>query len=121
MPRNESHVSVRGLLSLGYGRNQIFRKKVKIQEERRSMNYVEGTMTDIGLKWPKKWKRRSKVMEKEFLNEKIKEDRSTRKMDHGQLNKQKKSTNRFFGAPHGKEGKIGWQILENTGQVDLGF
>jgi hypothetical protein len=28
---------------------------------------------------------------------------------------------RVLGAPHGKEGKIGWRSLENVGQVDLGF
>jgi hypothetical protein len=54
------------------------------------------------------------------LKEKIKEDRSTKKMDRGQLNKRKK-INECFGAPRGKEGKIGWRSPENAGQVDLGF
>jgi hypothetical protein len=46
-------------------------------------------LTDIGSKWLKKQKRRSKVRERESLNEKIEDDRSERKIDHGQLNKQK--------------------------------
>jgi hypothetical protein len=46
-------------------------------------------LTENGLKWSKKWKRRSEVRENEPLNEKIKEDRSPRKMDHGQLSKWK--------------------------------
>jgi hypothetical protein len=33
----------------------------------------------------------------------------------------KKDTNRCFGAPRKKEGKIGWRSPENVGQVDLGF
>jgi hypothetical protein len=49
----------------------------------------EGTLTENGSKWPKKQKRRSEVRENESLDEKIKENRSTRKMDHGQLSKQK--------------------------------
>jgi hypothetical protein len=32
-----------------------------------------------------------------------------------------KSTVKFFGSPHKKEGRTGWQITENVGQVDLGF
>jgi hypothetical protein len=32
-----------------------------------------------------------------------------------------KYINKCFGAPHGKGGKTGWQSLERTGQVDLGF
>jgi hypothetical protein len=51
---------------------------------------VERTLTDIGSKWPKKKKRRREVRESELLNEKTAEDRSTRKMDHGKINKQKK-------------------------------
>jgi hypothetical protein len=58
---------------------------------------------------------------KELLNEKIKEDRSTRKMDHGKLSKWKKPSMECFGAPHGNDGKTGWQSPENMGQVDLGF
>jgi hypothetical protein len=78
-------------------------------------------LTENGSKWSKKQKRRSEVRENESLNEKIEEDRSTRKMDRGQLSKQEKSTNGCFGAPHGKEGKTGWRSPENVGQVDLGF
>jgi hypothetical protein len=44
-------------------------------------------LTENGSKWSKKWKRRSEVRENESLNKKIEEDRSTRKMDPGQLNK----------------------------------
>jgi hypothetical protein len=43
------------------------------------MNCTEGTMTENGLKWLKKQKRTSEVRENKSLNEKIKEDRSTRK------------------------------------------
>jgi hypothetical protein len=53
------------------------------------MNCVEGTVTENGLKWSKKQKRRSEVRENELLNEKIKDDILTRKMDRGQLNKWK--------------------------------
>jgi hypothetical protein len=41
------------------------------------------------------------------LDEEIEDDRSTRKMDRGQLNKEK-STIGCFGAPREKEGKTGW-------------
>jgi hypothetical protein len=54
------------------------------------MNCGEGTLTENGSKWSKKRKRRSEVRESELLNEKIKEDISTRKMDCGQLSKRKK-------------------------------
>jgi hypothetical protein len=50
---------------------------------------VEGTLTEIGSKWSKKQKRRSEVRENDSLDEKIEEDRSTRKRDHGKLNKRK--------------------------------
>jgi hypothetical protein len=63
---------------------------VKVKEERRSTNCAEGTLTENGSKWSKKRKRRSEVRESELLNEKIKEDRSARKMDRGQLSKRKK-------------------------------
>jgi hypothetical protein len=43
-------------------------------------------LTEIGSKWPKK-KKRSELRERESLNEKTKEERSTRNMDHGQLSK----------------------------------
>jgi hypothetical protein len=52
------------------------------------------------------------------LDEKIKDDRSERKRDQGQL---KKTTIGCFEAPHEKEGKTGWQSPKNVDQVDLGF
>jgi hypothetical protein len=55
------------------------------------------------------------------LDEKIKVDRSERKRDRGQLRKRGKFTFVCFGAPHEKEGKIGWRSPEKVGQVDLGF
>jgi hypothetical protein len=72
------------VLALGYGRLR------RIRKETRSMNCVENTLTEIGSKWPKKKKRRREVRESESLNEKTEEDISTRKMDRGQLSKQKK-------------------------------
>jgi hypothetical protein len=47
-------------------------------------------LTENGSKWSKKQKRRSEVRENNSLDEKIEENRSTSKMDHGQLNKRKK-------------------------------
>jgi hypothetical protein len=47
-------------------------------------------LTEIGSKWSRKRKIRSKVRENEPLNEKVEEDRSKRKMDCGQISKQKK-------------------------------
>jgi hypothetical protein len=79
------------------------------------VNCAEGTLTEIGSKWSKKQKRRSEVRENKSLDEKIEENRSARKMDHGQLNKQEKSTNGCFGAPRGKDGKTGWRSPEKCG------
>jgi hypothetical protein len=46
--RDESHVSVGGMLALGH----VLRKKAKIKEkERQSMKCVEGTQTEEGSKW----------------------------------------------------------------------
>jgi hypothetical protein len=53
------------------------------------VNCAEDTLTENGSKWSKKKKRRSEVRENESLDEKIEENRSTRKMDRGQLNKWK--------------------------------
>jgi hypothetical protein len=64
-------------------------KKMNIKEKRRSTNCAESTLTENGLNWSKKQKRRSEVGESDLLNEKIKEDRSERKMDRGQLTKRK--------------------------------
>jgi len=47
-------------------------------------------LTEIGSKWSKKKKRLSEVRESKPLNKEIEDDRSTRKMDHGQLSKRKK-------------------------------
>jgi hypothetical protein len=55
------------------------------------------------------------------MDEEIKDDRSTRKKDLGQLNKWKKSTVGCFGAPREEEEKTGWRSPEDVGQVDLGF
>ena len=53
------------------------------------MKCVEGTWTEDGSKWPKEHKRRSEVRENEFLNEKIKEYISAKKMDRRKLSKWK--------------------------------
>jgi hypothetical protein len=53
------------------------------------MNCMEITLTENGSKWSKKQKRRREVREREPLKENIKEDISTKKMDRGQINKQK--------------------------------
>jgi hypothetical protein len=50
---------------------------------------VEGTLTEIGSKWLKNQKRRSEARENKPLDKKIEENRSTRKIDHGQLSKRK--------------------------------
>jgi hypothetical protein len=42
------------------------------------------------------------------LEEKTKEDRSTRKDGSWTTQQEEEDVNEFFGAPHGKEGKIGW-------------
>jgi hypothetical protein len=75
------------LLGLGYG----LRKKAKKKEEkRRSVNCVEDTLTEIGVKWPKKQKRRSKVREaSRWMRISRRTDQQGRWID-GQLNKWKK-------------------------------
>jgi hypothetical protein len=76
------------MLSLGH----VLRKKEKIkEEERQSMKCTEGTQTEEGSKWLKKHKRRNKVKERKSLKENIKEDKATKKIYHGQVNKQKKT------------------------------
>jgi hypothetical protein len=47
-------------------------------------------LTEIGSKWSKKKKRLNEVRESKPLNKEIEDDRSARKMDHGQLSKRKK-------------------------------
>jgi hypothetical protein len=93
------------MLALGH----VSRKKEKIKEEEiQSMKCTEGTQTEEGSKWLKKHKRRSKVRESKSLKEKIKEDKETKRIDCGQVNKWKKDANGCFGAPHGEEGRTGW-------------
>jgi hypothetical protein len=57
-------------------------------------------LTKIGSKWSKKKKILSEVRESKPLNKEIEDDRSTRK--------DQEDVNECFGAPHEKEGKIGW-------------
>jgi hypothetical protein len=86
VPGDESHVSVGRPVGHGYG----LRKKAKKKEKkRRSANCAEGTLTEIGSKWLKKKKRRSESRENKSLDKKIKENRSTRKIDLGKLSKRK--------------------------------
>jgi hypothetical protein len=80
-------VSVGGLLALGYGLGNKVKKK---EEKRRSVNCVEDAWIEIGSKWLKNKKIRSEARESYLLKEKIEDDRSTRKMDHGKLSNQKK-------------------------------
>jgi hypothetical protein len=54
------------------------------------VNSAEDKLTEIGSKWPKEKKIRSEVRESKSLDREIEEDRSVRKMDRGQLSKQKK-------------------------------
>jgi hypothetical protein len=76
------------VLALGH----VIRKKEKIkEEERQSLKCTEGTQTEEGSKWLKKHKRRNKVKEIKSLKEKIKEDKVQTKIDHGQVNKKKKT------------------------------
>jgi hypothetical protein len=56
-------------------------KKADIREE--------GRLTEIRSKWLKKQKRWNEVRESKLLDEEIEEDRSTRKVDRGQLSKRK--------------------------------
>jgi hypothetical protein len=50
---------------------------------------VKGRLTEIRSKWLKNKKRWSEVREINLLDKDIEEYRSTRKVDHGQLNKRK--------------------------------
>jgi hypothetical protein len=54
------------------------------------------------------------------LNEKIEDDRSTRKIDHGQLNKWKKTSTSALEHLVGKKERQAGEALK-MGQVDLGF
>jgi hypothetical protein len=51
------------------------------------MKCTEGTQTKEGSKWLKTHKRKNKVKEINPFKEKIKEDKATKKIDHGQVSK----------------------------------
>jgi len=53
------------------------------------VNCAEGRLIKIRLKWLKKKKIWSEVLESKSLDEEIKEEISARKVDRGQLNKRK--------------------------------
>jgi hypothetical protein len=53
------------------------------------VNCAKDKLTEIGSKWLKKKKRQSEVRERKSLDEDIEEDRSTRKVDHGQISRWK--------------------------------
>jgi hypothetical protein len=55
------------------------------------------------------------------LNEKIEDDRSTRKIDHGQLSKWKKTSMSALEHLMGKKERQAGEALKSMGQVDLGF
>jgi hypothetical protein len=52
------------------------------------MKCTEGIQTKEGSKWLKKHKRRNEVKEKQAIE---REDKTTKKMDHGKLSKRKKT------------------------------
>jgi hypothetical protein len=84
MNRHDSHVSVGVLLVFGH----VLRKKENTkEEERQSMKCMEGTQTEDGSKCLKKHKRRRKERESNLLEEKIKEDKETKRIDHGKVTK----------------------------------
>jgi hypothetical protein len=78
-------------------------------------------LTEIRSKWLKKKKRRSEVRENKSLDEKIEENRSTRKMDRGQLSKQKNPPMDALEHLVGKMERQAGEAQKNVGQVDLGF
>jgi predicted ATP-dependent Lon-type protease len=55
------------------------------------MKCAEGTQTEEGSKWLKKHKGRNEVRERNSLKEKIKEDKTAKMIDHGQVSKQKRT------------------------------
>jgi hypothetical protein len=55
------------------------------------MKCAEGTQTEEGLKWLKKHKRRNEVKESKSLKQNIKEEKASNKIDHGKVNKRKKT------------------------------
>jgi hypothetical protein len=71
---------------------QVLWNKLKIKEEERQSNKcAEGTQTEEGSKWLKKLKRRNEVKEINPLKENIKEDKETKNIDCGQVNKRKRT------------------------------
>jgi hypothetical protein len=72
-------------------------------------------MIEIELKWPKEQKIKRKVRETKPLDGDIEEERSTRNMDHGQLNKQKNPPMNALEHPAGKkEGQVGEALNGDT-------
>jgi hypothetical protein len=70
-------------------------------------------LTENGSKWSKKSKkRRSEVRESESLNEKIKEDRSTRKDGSWTTQKMEKSTNGYLENLTGKKERQAGEALK---------
>jgi hypothetical protein len=57
--------------------------------KRKNANCAEDTVIDIGSKREKEKKRKSEVKGSKSMDKEIKDDRSTRKMDHGKLSKRK--------------------------------
>ena len=55
------------------------------------MKCSEGTQTKEDSKWLKKHKIRNKVRERKSLKVKIKEEKATKRIDHGQVSKQNKT------------------------------
>jgi adenylosuccinate synthase len=116
--RDDSQVSVGGMLALSYGLRKKARKK---EEKRKSTNCTKGTLTRNGSKWSRKKKRRREVRENDSLEEKIEENRSTQKMDCEQLNKRKKPP--MYALEHlaGKTERQASEALKMRVKVDLGF
>jgi hypothetical protein len=106
------------VLALSYG---LRKKENKKENNRRSVNYAKGTLNKIGSKWLKKQKRRSKARESYLLNEKIEDDRSTRKMDRGQLNKRKNMSQSDLDHFVGKKERQVGEAQKMWVKEDLGF
>jgi hypothetical protein len=103
--RDESHVSVGGLLALGH----VLRKKEKIKGRRKTKYEVRGRHTNRG---------RVEVVKEAEKKERSKGKQVVEREDQGrQRNKEDRSwtsqqveedTNGCFGAPRGEEGRTGW-------------
>jgi hypothetical protein len=85
------------------------------------MNCAGSTQTEKGSKWLKKQERRSEVKEKLSVGREDQGRQSIEEYGSWTTQQVEKDTNRCFGAPRGKEGRIGWRSPENAGQVVLGF